>query len=120
MASFPILLLLSLTGCSAVGLSAAGGGDVILKPIKSTRAEAALVVVQGAGIEPELYVALAMEVQVASAPALWVGVPQYGSNLDVAKGILRVLDAMKSAGMQANATVFVAAHSLVESSCRPI
>jgi hypothetical protein len=94
------------------------GEDIVLKPTTSGQKEAALVVIQGPGVDPKQYVPLAKAIQDSIKPnvSLWVGIPQYNANtpsaVDMGKGVTRVLSAMENAGMHPTASQFIAAHSL--------
>ena len=89
--------------------------DVVLKPIRKSDTEVALVFIQGADIKPAQYVPLAQSVQNASEYALWVGIVEclldLPAPLDVSEGVSRILSTMKSSGMTAT-SVFFAGHSL--------
>ena len=66
--------------------------DVILKPIATRGKEAALLVIQGPGIDPKQYIPLAQSIQdMEPGVSLWIGVPQYSANtpaaIDLKKGI---------------------------------
>ena len=97
----------------SIGLTNAD--DVVLKPLKQSAPEVALVLIQGADIKPEQYVPLAQSVQNASEYALWVGIVECPLDLpapfDVSTGVDRILSIMRSSGMTAT-SVFFAGHSL--------
>ena len=100
----------------AVFAASVQGGDVILKPIKQTNKQVALVFIQGAQIAPEQYVPLFKAVQeAASSYSVWVGIPQFLADLadplTIAKNLDKILGAMSAEGMSSDA-LFLAGHSL--------
>ena len=90
--------------------------DMIWKPKKAVQQGVALVVVQGAQIRPEQYGPLVDVLQDISQCSLWIGVPDYHFDvpepLEIGSGITRILNSMKSQGMNDSVPVFFAGHSL--------
>ena len=110
---FVLGVLLALTLC-------ASAGDIVLKPLdsKAKLQPVGLVIIQGASIPTDRYVALAQAIQIASPFALYVGLPSYPMDAAIPVGLLfdgpvnRVLASLASAGLPSTAKVFFAGHSL--------
>ena len=109
MSTFAVFVFLAVFSLTAAD-------DIVLKPIKQGSIEVALIYVQGAQISADKYLPLAKEIQTASPYSLWVGIPNFWLDvpqpLDLSKGISRIMQAFKTAGMNSSAKVFFAAHSL--------
>ena len=94
----------------------ANGDDVIWKPKKTVQQSVALIVIQGAQINPRLYAPLVDALQNIAQFSLWVGIPEYQLDipepLEIGSGIDRILKSMQSNGMNVSVPVFFAGHSL--------
>ena len=92
--------------------------DVILSPVTLSGVEVCVIFIQGAYIAPSAYIPLMSKIQLESSPfiSMWVGIPEFeddfvDSQAEVNRGINRVMDKMKAAGMLTK-TLIVAGHSL--------
>ena len=91
--------------------------DVIMKPIKTGKESVAVVLITGPGVKPVQYNSLASTLQKVSSYSLWIGIPEFSSDVvldsTIAQGIDHILMSMKSQGMEDTVKVFFAAHSPV-------
>ena len=90
--------------------------DMVWKPLKKVEQSVALIVIQGAQIAPKQYAPLVAALQNISQYSLWVGIPDYHFDvpepLEIGSGIDRILNSMKSMGMNESIPIFFAGHSL--------
>lgn len=114
----PVLAIAALLLLAAAPLCLTGGGDLVLKPLKSnaTAEQVGVVVIQGAQITPDKYLPLIKQLQNISKYSLWVGVPEFPLDtpepLAMPGAVKRILASMQSAGMPKTSKLFFVAHSL--------
>ncbi len=94
--------------------------DIILKPIKAPPgtkqgSEAALVLIQAPQMPPSSYLPLVKGMQNGSYHPLWVGIPEFEQDVaekrNVSVILERVIQGMRSQGLNWSIPVFVAVHS---------
>ena len=108
------------SGIIALVLLAAAihASDVIVAPSDTSKTHIGFVVIQGASIPADRYVPLAHSLQeeMKESISVFVGIPSFLLNtpdpLTISSQVNSVITQMKSAGMNANAHIFIAGHSL--------
>lgn len=90
--------------------------DEILKPVKTGPSAVGVVWIQGAQIPAAAYVPVAQVLQQTSPYSMFVGIPAFTGDvaepLELAKGIKRVIAALQTAGLGADAPIVIFGHSL--------
>jgi len=89
--------------------------ELILKPVKETGEDVALIIIIGALMKPSSYIPLAQEIQKASSYRLWVGIPSFIFNMPdpitISWNISSIKKEMEGLGMKTK-FIFYGGHSL--------